>query len=180
MLLLPVWLALFSSKKLWTRLMALALGAPPVFFLSMGGAALVGSASFGVVTFSDGAGVGKLPRTTTKDAVGTVKSSRIRAENFKRPDRGVDGSPRSRDPHFLATTIFCYDVACAILACRVAILGDMSCRQSDPPGQRRVARLDSAGRHCGAVQHLLPGQSPEAGAGAAAGTGAMGGRFMRA
>ena len=37
MLLLPVWLALFSSKKLWTRLMALALGAPPVFFLSMAG-----------------------------------------------------------------------------------------------------------------------------------------------
>ena len=37
MLLLPVWLALFLSKKLWTRLMALALGAPPVFFLSMAG-----------------------------------------------------------------------------------------------------------------------------------------------
>ena len=37
-MLLLVWLALFSSKKLWTRLMALALGAPPVFFLSMAGA----------------------------------------------------------------------------------------------------------------------------------------------
>ena len=37
-LLLPVWLALFSSKKLWARLMALALAAPPVFFLSMAGA----------------------------------------------------------------------------------------------------------------------------------------------
>ncbi len=37
-LLLPVWLAMFSSKKLWTRLMALALGAPPVFFCSMAGA----------------------------------------------------------------------------------------------------------------------------------------------
>ena len=38
MLLLPVWLALFSSKKLWTRLMALALGTPLVFFVSMAGA----------------------------------------------------------------------------------------------------------------------------------------------
>ena len=38
MLLLPVWLTLFLSKKLWTRLMALALGAPPVFFVSMAGA----------------------------------------------------------------------------------------------------------------------------------------------
>ena len=38
MLLLPVWLALFLSKKLWTRLMALALGTPPVFFVSMAGA----------------------------------------------------------------------------------------------------------------------------------------------
>ena len=37
-LLLPVWLALFSSKKPWTRLMALALGAPLVFFVSMLGA----------------------------------------------------------------------------------------------------------------------------------------------
>ena len=37
-LLLPMWLAMFSSKKLWTRLMALALGAPPVFFCSMAGA----------------------------------------------------------------------------------------------------------------------------------------------
>jgi predicted membrane metal-binding protein len=33
-----VWLAMFLSKKLWTRLMALALGAPPVFFCAMAGA----------------------------------------------------------------------------------------------------------------------------------------------